>query len=269
MSGELTIDGIRAKIVGFDDDIYVERIGIDTPSYFTLLGLTDIAEKIRSPDDVIPKYFGIIAEGIHMRVESDYMKDLYALRAAETNASDAGEPGVECAGKYGFSPAALTGLGYSEQVASLSAHFRRGSGNYSLDIATDIKDMWGVDAKLTMAGDMVSEMAKGARYRPRMSSMRIEYEDLSLNSRVQKYCSRLGLTAEETVQAQLEALLYFGKENGIEFDEYVIEPYTELLNGKSTLVVTARPSEPISVSQIDLYKPSDVPALLDLSAEAF
>ncbi len=56
---------------------------------------------------------------------------------------------------------------------------------------------------------------------------------------------------------------------GIEFDEYVIEPYTEFVSGKSRFVITANPVEPISLSQIGLYKASDVPALLDLSAEAF
>jgi len=56
---------------------------------------------------------------------------------------------------------------------------------------------------------------------------------------------------------------------GIEFDEYVVDPYTEFLGGKSRLVITAKPNEPVSISQIGLYKPSDVPALLDLSAEAF
>ena len=129
--------------------------------------------------------------------------------------------------------------------------------------------MWHVDAELTLAGNMITEIAKGPRYRPRMSSMRVEYEDQSLNARVSKYCARLGLTEEQTLQAQLDKLQQFGKENGIEFDEYVIEPYTEFLQGKSTLIVTADPTEPVSLSQIGLYKPSDVPALLDLSAEAF
>ena len=32
MTGELTIDGIRAQINGFKDEIYIERLGIDTPS---------------------------------------------------------------------------------------------------------------------------------------------------------------------------------------------------------------------------------------------
>lgn len=269
LSGELTIDGIRARIDGFNDSIYIERLGIDTPSYFTLLGLTNIAENLRSPDDIIPEYFGIIAQGIRMPVYADYLKELHKLNLEGLNVSDAGEPAAQCAGKYGYSPEALADLGYSEQVASVSAHFRRGAGNYTMNIASSIEDMWDVNAELTLAGEMAAEFSKGARYRPRMSSLHIEYKDRSLNGRVKKYCSRLGLSEQETLQAQLAALHFFGKENGIEFDEYVIDPYTEFLKGKTTLVITAKPTEPVSFSQISLYKPSDVPALLALSAEAF
>jgi hypothetical protein len=46
----------------------------------------------------------------------------------------------------------------------------------------------------------------------------------------------------------------------------MIEPYEEFLAGKDTIVVTARPNEPINMTQIDLYKPEDVPALLNLEA---
>ena len=269
LSGELTIDGIRATINGFDDEITIDRLGIDTPSFLSLLSIVDIAENIHSPDDVIPEYFGFIVDGVHSKVEADYLKKLYDMRVQLLGAADAGEAAVECTGRYGYSPQALADLGYSEQVISLSAHFRRGHGNYVIDIATSTKDMWDFDAELTLAGDMVGEFSKGMRYRPRLSSMRLEYTDRSLNERVRKYCGRLGLSREETVQAQLDSLRFFGEENGIEFDEYVIEPYTEFLNGKSRLVITANPSEPISISQIDLYKPSDVPALLDLTAEVY
>lgn len=269
MSGELTIDGIRATVSGFDDEIRIDRLGIDTPSYFTLLKLADITENLSSPDEIVPKYFGVIAEGIHMRVNSDYMRKLHKLRLAEVNADDADTPASLCAGKYGYSPEALQGLGYTQQVASVSAHFRRGASNYSLDFSSTVDDMWSITGEMSLAGDMMTEMSKGTRYRPRMNSMRLEFIDDSLNARIKKYCKRLGLSPEETLAAQLASLAFFGAENGIEFDEYVIDPYTDFVTGKSRLVVTANPSEPVSLSQISLYKPSDVPALLDLSAEAF
>ena len=269
MSGELTIDGIRAQITGFKDAIIIERLGIDTASYFSLLKLADIADNIRRPDDVVPSYFGFIAEGVHMSVNADYFKKLHAEILKQTGADDVSDPAAECTGKYGFSPKVLSRLGYSEQVVSVSAHFRRDETSYAVEVSSSVEDMWDIDAEFVLAGNMMTEMSKGMRYRPRLSSMRVEYVDRSLNDRVAEYCGRMGLDADAIVAAQLDKLQYLGKENGIVFDEYVIDPYTEFLKGKSRLVVTANPREPVSVSQISLYKPSDVPALLDLSAEVF
>ncbi|MDJ0750857.1 MAG: hypothetical protein QNJ11_15330 [Woeseiaceae bacterium] len=268
MGGQLTIDGVRAYMTGFDDEIYIDRLGIDTPSYFSLLGLADIRENIQSPDDVIPEYFGIVVEGVRMRVNADYFKKAYAASVADIDEADLQANAARCTGKYGFSPETLTRLGFSDQVVSITAHFRKGEGQYLVEMTSNVENMWDIDATMALAGDMLTELSKGTRYRPRMREMRIVFKDLSLRERVEKYCGQLGMSTDEIIAAQLEKLRYMGEVNGIEFDEYVIEPYTEFVKGKSTLVVTARPSEPVSLSQISLYKPSDVPALLDLSAEA-
>ncbi len=269
MSGELTIDGIRARIAGFEDDIRIGRLGIDTPSYFALLDLSDASQNVRRPDEMIPKSFGIIAEGVEMRVDADFMHRRHEANIAELNATDANTPAAQCAGKYGFSPQALLGLGYTTHVSSASLHFRRGDGTYSIDIAADVDDMGSMSGEVVLDGDMASELSKGSRFRPRLKSMRFEIEDKSLNERTRKYCASLGLSEEQILEAQLNSLQFFGEQLGIVFDEYVLSPYTEYLNGKSTLIVVANPSEPISLTQIGLYKPSDVPALLELSAEAY
>ena len=268
MSGELTIDGIKAQMAGFEDPIYIDRLGIDTPSYFSLLNLADISQNVASPDDIIPEYFGFMAEGVHMRVNADYFKKAYAASVDGVSKDDLQVDAARCTGKYGFSPETLTKIGITDQVVSVTAHFRRGNGSYLIELTSDVEDMWAIDASVNLAGDMVTEISKGSRFRPRMKEMRVVYEDQSLNERVEKYCGRLGLTDEQIVAAQLEKLRYMGEVYGIEFDEYVIDPFMEFLAGKSTLIVTARPSEPVSLSQISLYKPSDVPALLDLAAEA-
>ena len=268
MTGELTVDGITAHITGFNDPMYIDRFGIDTPSYFSLLDLAEISENIQSPDEVIPESFGFIVEGVRMRVNSDYFRKAYAASVSDISEEAQAEDAARCTGKYGFSPEALTRLGYNEQVVSLTAHFRRGDGKFTVEATSLVEDMWDINAILTLDGDMVGEISKGPRFRPRMKDMRIEFRDLSLNERVSNYCGHLGLSDEQIVAAQLEKLRYMGEVYGIEFDEYVIDPYVEFVKGKSTLVVTARPSEPVSLSQISLYKPSDVPALLDLSAEA-
>ena len=269
MGGQLTMDGIEARITNFNDPIMIDRIGIDTPSYFSLLNLADISENIGNPDDVVPEYFGLIAEGVRIGVAADYFKHMHNELEKAVDEADADEPAAICTGKYGFSPATLEALGYSEQLISFAAYFRRDISNYSVSVTSSVENMWSMNAELTLAGNMISELSQGPRARPKLSEMRIEFVDQSLNQRVADYCGRLGMSGDEIVAAQLDKLAQIGRSLGIEFDEYVIDPYTEFVGGKSRLVVTAKPTEPISVNQISLYKPSDVPALLDLSAEAF
>ena len=76
------------------------------------------------------------------------------------------------------------------------------------------------------------------------------------------------LPAETVIAARVDAFQAAAGTSGIEFDEYVIDPYVEFLNGKDRFVITAQPIEPVNLLQIGLYKPSDVPALLNLTAEA-
>ena len=218
LSGELTIDNVRARVTGFKDEIYVERVGVDTPSFLTLLKLADITSNFQSSENVLPKYFGFIAEGIRMDVNADYFRKIYDMRLDELGVEDSAEANVECTGKYGFSPKALAALGYSQQVVSLSMIFRQENSNYVIDIDSSSQDMWDVDIEMTLVGDMITELSKGTAYRPKMSNLRVAYADRSLNQRVQKYCGQRGLSNEEILAAQLDAFKFMGESNGIQFD---------------------------------------------------
>lgn len=268
MSGELTIDGVTAYVTGFSDEIYIESIGIDTPSFLSLLELGNITSGMQSGAPEIPEHFGFIAKGVHVPVRADYFERAYKFTMEAAGVSQEPDSAELCAGKYGFSPKALAGLGYREQVISMSMILRQKHEAYAMEISADIKDMWAVDAVLTLAGDMTSELMKGTAYRPKLSHMQVDYQDNSLKQRVVDYCGELGLDAEQTLTAQLDAFNYLGESNGIVFDEYMIDPYKTFLESKSRLLVTARPSEPISMSHITLYAPEDVPALLNLEAVA-
>lgn len=269
LSGELTIDGIRGRVKGFDDEFFIDRLGIDTPSFLSLMKLGEVETMVTDTEDYLPDYFGIIIEGLRMPSDADYGADLYHEGLEELGVDDADEPGVKCTGRYSFSGQALKAMGYSEYDIDLKARFRQlGNTRYAVEFETRTEGMWAADGSLTLTGKMVDEFAKGGRYRPRMDEFRIEYNDLSMRDRSASYCKQLGLNDEEIRAAQMETFHYFGRQNGIEFDEYVAGPYEEFLNGKSKLVITANPNDPVTLSQITLYKPEDVPALLQLTAEA-
>ncbi|MFQ5608654.1 MAG: hypothetical protein ACE5F8_00095, partial [Woeseiaceae bacterium] len=260
---------IRARVKGFQDEIFIDRRGIDTPSFWSLMKLGDVDTYIQDGKPALPEYFAVIAEGIRIPSDADYMRRIHTDMIDELGVTDADEPAALCAGKYGYSPRALVAMGYPDQILSFSAGFRQIGGRYAVEIDSSAIDMFDLSAQLVLAGDMMTEFAKGPRYKPKMAEMHVEYTDRSLNERMAKYCARLGLTPEETHAAIIESFQFFGKEQGIEFDEYVMEPYADFIDGKKkTFIVTANPREPVTISQIALYKPSDVPALLELSAEA-
>lgn len=266
MSGELTIEGIRINFHDYRDDLVIDRVGIDTPSFLSLVKMSDYMS-MRGKS--LPESFGILVEGVHLKTDADFYEKIHGYGAALRGADQVQDAGSMCSGKYGFPPEALQALGYSEQVFSMKMTVRNRGRDFGLEVSTGIEDMWEADAQLTLAGDLLNEMMKGASYRPRLSHLTIDYTDRSLNSRVRKFCKSLGLSDEQVLQAQMDAFKFYGESNGIVFDEYLLEPYMDFLKGKERIVITANPNEPIAMSQIDLYKASDVPALLNLEAQAY
>lgn len=266
MTGELTIENIHIRMHEFRDGIEIERLGIDTPSF---LYLVDMNDYITMQSNGVPDSFGFLVEGLHLPTNADYYDKFYDFTAKFRGADDAADTAAMCTGKYGFSPETLAKLGYDEQVFSMAVHVANSDGQISFEVDSSVEDMWDVKAQLKLAGDLMSEIMKGSSYRPRLSNMAINYTDRSLNDRVRKHCKTLGLSDEEILAAQLDAFKFYGESNGIVFDEYLLDPYVEFLNGKESISITAKPNDPIAMSQIDLYKASDVPALLNLEAVAY
>lgn len=268
LTGELTIDDVRIQVKGYRDDIVIGRLGINTPSFLTLLNLSSLSAGRPASNGSAPEYFGLIAEDIKIAASADYYRDIYEKSIAQIAPSDIGQGGVQCVGKYGFSPRTLTALGYEELVMSTSVIVRQAETHFIIQMNFDVVDMIDVEIEVALVGDFISGAASGASYQPRMRNLQIKITDQSLNRRVEKYCTKLGLSAAQILRAHLNALQYAGKNNGITFDKYVIDPYKEYLAGKSSFIVTANPRRPIDLARIKKYKPIDVPALLNLEAVA-
>lgn len=268
LSGELTIDEVRLKINGYRDDIYIGRLGIATPSFLTLLQLSDLAATSQGSDASRPEYFGIIAKEIRVPVTADYYRDLYEKNIKAIAPSDIRQRGVQCVGKYGYSPEALVHLGYDELIMSMSVIFRQADSHFITETDFDIVDMAKMEIEVTMTGSPMSAAMGGVAYLPSLHSMQVKLTDNSLNQRIQQYCTDLGLTQAQIQRAHLNALQYAGSTLGIKFDEYVTDPYKKYLNDKSIFIMTAKPRQPLQLTSISKYKPSDVPALLNLEASA-
>jgi hypothetical protein len=97
---------------------------------------------------------------------------------------------------------------------------------------------------------------------------RIDYVDRSLNGRIMKHCAEQQVAPEDVIAAQLRELQAFARQSGVELDAPLIAPYTDFLQGKQRFTLISAPHNPVDLTRVSLYKPSDVPNLLNLTAEA-
>ncbi len=268
LTGELVLEGVNIRAKGYRDSIVIERLGIKTENFLELIKLTNFSPTSQSGGSGAPEYFGFIAQGIRIPVSSDYYRDMYQKNLQALQPDDIRQRGVQCVGKYGFSPKTLRKLGYEEMVISASVVLRQEDNRFITEMTFDIIDMTDLDIKVAMGGSAMAGVAMGAAYQPTLHNLEIEVTDRSLNQRVTRHCTELGLTPAQITRAQLNALQHFGDTLGITFDEYVIDPYKEYLAGKSTFIATARPRAPLEMASIDNYAPSDIPALLNREAVA-
>jgi len=261
LDGQLKIEGVTARMAQFEDELHIDSINVLTPGFLFLLGFENDARNFEFPEQL-----GIEVMGARASIEADFMKELekYNEQQAPTRELTAAD---HCASTYGMTSDALKRYGYYEMNADFRAVFRRAADNVTMDIGAHLADMYDFDLTLTLSGIAdPTALARGAR--PLLVDARLDYVDRSLNGRILAHCAEQQITADEVVAAQIVEIETLARQGGMELDAMLIEPYTEFLKGKQRFTVTSRPNKPVDLTQIGLYKPSDVPNLLNLTAEA-
>jgi hypothetical protein len=261
MDGELRVEGITIQLPQYDDAFTIESVGIHTPGFLFLLGFENDARKLEFPERL-----GIEVTGMRASIDADFMREIDELDRAQ-------RPAVEltaadrCAGTYGLTPVSLKRLGYRELVVDFNMHFRREADRFVVDLGASLENAYAFDLTATFAGIAdPTALARGAR--PLLVGGRLDYIDRSLNGRIVKYCAEQDVTQEEVIAAQLREIETMAREGGMELDAMIIGPYTDFLLGKERFTIMSQPPRPIDLTRISLYKPSDVPNLLNLTAEA-
>jgi len=261
LDGQLKIEGVTARMAQFEDELHIDSINVLTPGFLFLLGFENDARNFEFPEQL-----GVEVMGARASIDADFMAELEKARGAQavTRELTAAE---HCASTYGMTAAALKKYGYYEMNADFRMVFRREADNVKIDLGAHLADMYDFDLTMTLSGIAdPTALARGAK--PLLVDARMDYVDRSLNDRIVAHCADQQITADEVIAAQIVEIETLARESGMELDAMLIEPYTEFLRGKQRLTVTSQPSRPVDLTQLGLYKPSDVPNLLNLTAEA-
>jgi hypothetical protein len=257
--GELRAENVTIRLPQFDDELTVDSIGVVTPGFLFLLGFDRGQLEF-------PERLGVAIDGLRVSTDADFMRMLDDVRAAQTAAVEL-TPADQCASTYGLTPAALKRFGYHEVVLDLDTTIRRAESHLVVEVSADIEDMYAFDVELTLDGLAdPTALARGAQ--PMLVNARLEYVDQSLNRRILEHCAKEQVPAADVLAAQLREVQALALQSGMELDALLMEPYTDFLLGKRRFTLTSAPPKPVDLSRVSLYKPSDVPNLLNLTAEA-
>jgi hypothetical protein len=257
--GELRAENLTIRLPQFDDELTVDSIGVVTPGFLFLLGFDRRQLEF-------PERLGVQIDGLRVSTDADFMRTLDELRAAQVAAIEL-TPADQCASTYGLTPAAMKRFGYHEVVVDLDVTFRRAESHLVLQVGADVEDMYAFDVELTFDG-LADPTALARGVKPLLVGGRLDYVDQSLNGRIVEHCKQQQVTHEDVLAAQLREVRALALNSGVELDAMLIEPYTDFLRGKRRFTLTSAPPKPVDLSRVSLYKPSDVPNLLNLTAEA-
>jgi hypothetical protein len=259
MNGELRVEDVTVRMPQFHDSFTIDSVGLQTPGVLFLLGFD--RRKLE-----IPERLGVAFTGLRMSADADFMRAVEELSAPAVEAVALTEAD-RCASSAGFTPGMLRRLGYQQIVADLSLSYRREGTKLVMRLGTDVENMYDVDVEFTLEGIQdPTAMARGAK--PLFVGGRIDYVDQSLNGRIVKHCAEQQVAPEDVIAVQLRDVHELARRSGMELDALIIQPYTDFLLGKQRFTLISQPPKPIDLTRLGLYKPSDVPNLLNLTAEA-
>jgi hypothetical protein len=259
LDGELRVEDVTVRMPQFDDSFTIDSVGLQTPGFLFLLGFD--RRKLE-----IPERLGVAFTGLRMSADADFMRAVEDLSKADVETVALTEAD-KCARSAGFTPGTLRRLGYQQIVADMNVSYRRDGSKLVVSLGTDVENMYDLDVEFTLEGIQdPTAMVRGAK--PLFVGGRIDYVDQSLNGRIMKYCAEQQVTPEDVLAVQLREVHELARQSGMELDALIIQPYTDFLLGKQRFTLIAQPPKPIDLTRLSLYKPSDVPNLLNLTAEA-
>ena len=209
LDGELTLDNVTIRVKGYRDDIAIESLGIKTDNFLELLKLADMSAPGQPGGDGPPDSFGFIARNIRVPANADYYQDLYRKNIEALDPPDIRQRGVQCVGKYGFSPQTLASLGYEEMVVSMSLIVRQAENHFVTEMSFDVADMSELDLSFDIGGNAMAGAMMGGAYRPTLHSLELQLTDRSLNQRIvrQLHRSRADARTDNARPAECPAAL--------------------------------------------------------------
>lgn len=274
--GDARIERVDVTVPQTNETIRVAAFELQAGNLYRLLTLRKTLEQSE-----IPEGLGFAILGVDLNLHSDYavLFDEFVEKALkEAPEFLAHLPDLSCGDVKIFTLDHYLAMGYDNQITDLHfSYSQETKGQLVLITTVSIKDMFAFDSKEVLTtGTSVNSFADLATFKPRLVSLSGNYTDNSYTQRAVKLCTeRNGGNAQEAREGQLRDFLFNLTQFSLSLNELKLEPneimlaqYKPFAEKPGTLTFTAEPREPLDISTLQFYKPSDVPALLNLNLQA-
>lgn len=263
LDGAIGITRLKIRPLKTNDTVRIESVMLHTPGLMFLLGLDDEALF-----DEIPDAFGVSVNGLHVDMNGKLMQDLdealldnYAhhpeIQALYEGGRGCGKTGMLTSTEWRL-------MGYSAFQADFKLGVRtdKERGEMAFDFNSRYADMFDMEVEATL-------LASNFQAKPKLKKMGLKYVDRSMTRRFAEYCAKHeGEALEAHIAGQTAFLQRMLKKNGMELTPDLIQAYQNFLRSPNELIVRMAPLEPVDPSTFHVYKPIDIPALLNMSAQA-
>ncbi len=263
VNGSLAVHDLTLRVHGMDDEARIKTLRYQTPNLWYLLQDSKQLEKGR-----IPQRLSLDIEGLALDLYGEFTDRLEEL-ISQLNLQLHGVNPL-CGGRLFFGPSEMRDMGYEEIVADMHIGYRLDAANARLilDITSNSRDMAAVSLQGIVDGitdtSVISLIQAGSQ--PRLSQVTVNYTDLSYTRRQVEFCAGLSkLEVNEYIEAEAnQQPVYYGSTWGIVPGPGLRQAYRAFLSNPGQIDLSFELPESVTPETVALFKPEDIPGLLNL-----
>jgi len=263
VKGSLTVEDIEIRIHGMDDELRIRAIRYQTPNLLYLLQANKQLEQGR-----IPESLSLSIEGLNIGLFGEFTDRLEKI-VSELNFQLQGINPL-CGGRLFFGPRELRDMGYTEITGDSQIGYRFDPANAQIivDIISSTEDMAAVRIQGIVEGisdtSFIKMMQPGNP--PRLGKVTVNYIDQSYTTRHTEYCAGLSkLELNEYIAAEAnQQPVYYGHTWGFVPGPGLRQAYGAFLTNPRQIDVSLELPESVTPDNVHLFKPEDIPGLLNL-----
>lgn len=263
VKGSLAVEDISIRVHGIDDELRIKTIRYQTPNLMYLVQANKQFEQGR-----IPESLSLSVEGLNVELFGEFTDRLEQM-VNELNFQLHGVNPL-CGGRLFFGPRELRDMGYEEITGDVQIgyHFDAANAQIIVDITSRTQDM--AAARMQGIIEGISDTSFFSMMQPanppRLSKITVNYTDQSYAKRFTEYCAGLSkLELNEYIAAEVsQQPIYYGYSWGFVPGPGLRQAYRAFLTNPGQIDVSLELPESVTPESIELFKPEDIPGLINL-----